>query len=1404
MDEQKLLKKKRQAQKDHNWRTIAEFSNKLGALYCDNGDYEQAIAQFKDEFEAYKALGMKMEAGHAQRMIGEMLMYQGEYEAALKFATNYLKTAVDEKNKVEEQRAHATIARIHLVHGQSEDEGPKRQKIINEAEKAFLRAALACNSIKKQIGSFQAADMEARIYLNLGVCKEYCEDYEKAAEHMQTAIQIAKKFDLHELLYQCYTSAGLMHSLRTGDTRKSLLMFNLAMQTAERLPEKTKKSCEVLQMKADVSLKIGDIRSAKQSLVQAFKMKSGNDKILQETIEKQLKTLIAVEKAQDELLNSDSQEYEVQKGLYETLGDGWCQLGNYGKAIEYYLKMLGCAELDGVSSKELVPIYVSLYQTYRDNKQYNLALTYMKKEHELIENNPKEACDTLVSIAEVQELAGKSFFEIEETLRKALTLAKTTNDDFLAKKVIFKLLQLCRKHGMIDQEEIVAQEILENGFTVKNLENLFENEEILAEEEPDTPDIGHDIDLNELFQSDDEERNDQKRSVERRKRTGINLQMKRNQKGETPLHLACISGNLTLVRQLLDQGHELIVRDNAGWIPLHEACNHGFKEIVEELLTRGANRGINDRGGTKCDGVTPLYDACSNGNLEIVELLLERGADPTMKTNDGDSALHALELWRENAVGLTAAEENLYKNLHHKIKHSLEKTGNLNISKDSETKKRLSLSRSSSFKDLEVRSTSSSGSRHTPKVRNIRKGLDISSDDDSEVEFSSNTSKITSLVPTKSSETLSEQKRARSDYKEVMSKLRKPHSSNNYSPYSAESTERKQSALISTTNLDDDWLEDDLGPNRKKQKIIQEPILPRAKDNFRRSTSFASPTKKVPSQEIDSTIDDLADWDSVDNFDAFADENDVPLWQSTAKQKTPPRKSNPIKRQTSLMGCGFSLRRSDSPRKGDNLPDSTINEHFPVIYASPSPVKVVAPVTGLKTIVVKIADELISVPVKVAEIDNLDVEWLVNEVKRRYSNLFGRSPEIRITLDNALVETTDPLAIVFTATEVGARILKFNTISLMNRYRAACQELKFPILEDVINAFEQSLSSKRLNLEDLMLTSDEIQPISNAIKQETELVFMNFDNNCLQNSGLKHLSEVLGELKALEDLRLSGNLIEVDGIKALTGNSIVLENLTSLTLDFNPLGNDGVKVLFEKGPFWCPNLTKLSMAACDIKIIEGNPTILSKLTHLDFSENALDRKSLDFIAKNINRERIKVLKLNNMGNNSLNWFPLFVSPFAKLEELYLASNTLTDDVIRELLSSCTCLNLLDLSHNSSLTSTSFEFFMRNVALRKIYLNGCQNLLPSPSLPHVNSTADLSLPEYMELTLNITNPMEREQQEKYMRKIWDDCYNNNNNDDDDNGDDAAAAARNTRKSKNRVGYVKVNKFQLTAFVLDTTD
>lgn len=50
----------------------------------------------------------------------------------------------------------------------------------------------------------------------------------------------------------------------------------------------------------------------------------------------------------------------------------------------------------GLEEKCLAPIYYSLSQTYKDNKQYELSVEYSRKEFELIKDNYVEV-STLLS-----------------------------------------------------------------------------------------------------------------------------------------------------------------------------------------------------------------------------------------------------------------------------------------------------------------------------------------------------------------------------------------------------------------------------------------------------------------------------------------------------------------------------------------------------------------------------------------------------------------------------------------------------------------------------------------------------------------------------------------------------------------------------------------------------------------------------------------------------------------------------------------------------------------------------------------------------------------------------------------------------------------------------------------------
>ncbi|XP_017775138.1 PREDICTED: ankyrin repeat domain-containing protein 12 [Nicrophorus vespilloides] len=104
----------------------------------------------------------------------------------------------------------------------------------------------------------------------------------------------------------------------------------------------------------------------------------------------------------------------------------------------------------------------------------------------------------------------------------------------------------------------------------------------------------------------------------------------RNERGETPLHLAAIKGDVEQVSRLLGHRADPNVADFAGWTPLHEACNHGWYEVAFRLVQAGAS--VNAKG---LDNETPLHDAAINGHMKLVKLLVEKGADVHAKNAKG-------------------------------------------------------------------------------------------------------------------------------------------------------------------------------------------------------------------------------------------------------------------------------------------------------------------------------------------------------------------------------------------------------------------------------------------------------------------------------------------------------------------------------------------------------------------------------------------------------------------------------------------------------------------------------------------------------------------------------------------------------------------------------------------------
>ncbi|KAI9555390.1 hypothetical protein GHT06_017905 [Daphnia sinensis] len=105
---------------------------------------------------------------------------------------------------------------------------------------------------------------------------------------------------------------------------------------------------------------------------------------------------------------------------------------------------------------------------------------------------------------------------------------------------------------------------------------------------------------------------------------------KRNAKGETQLHVACLKQDVQRIKELLGLGANPNTQDNAGWTPLHEVVSCGNEEIVALLVENGANPNI--PGG---QNETSLHDAVACNRANIVRLLVSHGADVNARNSRG-------------------------------------------------------------------------------------------------------------------------------------------------------------------------------------------------------------------------------------------------------------------------------------------------------------------------------------------------------------------------------------------------------------------------------------------------------------------------------------------------------------------------------------------------------------------------------------------------------------------------------------------------------------------------------------------------------------------------------------------------------------------------------------------------
>jgi uncharacterized protein len=104
-----------------------------------------------------------------------------------------------------------------------------------------------------------------------------------------------------------------------------------------------------------------------------------------------------------------------------------------------------------------------------------------------------------------------------------------------------------------------------------------------------------------------------------------------NDKGESALMLAALKGQLELAEKMVKKGADV---NKTGWTPLHYAASAGQTAVINLLLE---NHSYID--AESPNGSTPLMMASMYGTPDSVKLLLNEGADPSLKNQQGLTAL---------------------------------------------------------------------------------------------------------------------------------------------------------------------------------------------------------------------------------------------------------------------------------------------------------------------------------------------------------------------------------------------------------------------------------------------------------------------------------------------------------------------------------------------------------------------------------------------------------------------------------------------------------------------------------------------------------------------------------------------------------------------------------------------
>jgi len=125
------------------------------------------------------------------------------------------------------------------------------------------------------------------------------------------------------------------------------------------------------------------------------------------------------------------------------------------------------------------------------------------------------------------------------------------------------------------------------------------------------------------------------------------------------IHAAIISGDLEIVKQLIESGADLNEKEPAGGsTPLMTACVFGKTEIALALIDAGVDLSI-----TNNDGSTALHTAAFFCRTEVVKVLLDKRVDTSVVNNSGSTAAQSVMAPFEAVKGIYEYFDKIYEPL---------------------------------------------------------------------------------------------------------------------------------------------------------------------------------------------------------------------------------------------------------------------------------------------------------------------------------------------------------------------------------------------------------------------------------------------------------------------------------------------------------------------------------------------------------------------------------------------------------------------------------------------------------------------------------------------------------------------------------------------------------------------